>query len=849
MNLDLLSSRVPFRGVRPDQVESREPGLWQAAENVRWTPAGLQARAATGSEFLGVPTGCVSLVDAWSGTLYGDPYFVAAFRDTGGRLRVYGVAVSGGFGPSLAWSEWTAASGPDGETRLSGALSPNPDEVTFSPMKLSDGRELLYVSQGEQALAIDVKLATKAWWIRDPELPFGASSPRVRFGWPRCLQVASATPGRTYTLSHGTNFELADTTTAPYTGANTVVRWTVRSGVTAAGQSAEVRFPASLDGQEQLLLVLEGKSADLAQRLAQCKLEIRGAGSTWFTVYDPNSSDPLRRVPVAVQDFDPGTVPRQVWAFSLAHLNLADREIRSLRWTWSGPSPTTTENALILAVATSGTIPGDTRFGISYALAGSGSESPGFTPESSPTTLRLDEIGGPNLVTGSVPAPSLPPTLASLLYDVQIDVANPWPGSGAVSGGRQGIPDAIRIYANSGGGHGFLWQGDFIAAEARRFASPRVVFSTFPLGSATTIEATVDAIDATRALPTALQRAPHPSRQAFQAFGRLFLVAPKVDGAVRSEVWFSADGWGDRFQPLALDRDGQVDLGLGSFASLGSERPIAALASASSNGRSSQVFVWTSRQTFVLGGPAPLNAGASALELATASPYVQVGARSSRLVAEFNGTLVWVDADGELRRLGGGEIANLSQGRFSSLLSDARQIAAQGERLWIATGAGMLVWNARLGELESVDTAAQLPSRLIAARSQVLAGRLTGGWSIWAGGTGGVAVRLRTATLSVPDRQTFLGPVRVWGSGLTGSLELLREYQPGGAVFRSTLTLTGDDTDLEPPSPVSPTPATADQGGNQTNLTLTATLAAGAKVQGIRAELVPIASGEEVVAW
>jgi len=877
--IPLLGPRMPFKGAFPDPNVSQAAapdGRWQDVRNLRGAVEAMYVRKGIASLFTApVPSGCATLVDWWGGQLNGNEVLLGAFRETGGspKIRIYYFQNSGGLSSGSSWTELTAASGSYGNTRLN-----NSTRVTFCKMHndFFDQADGVYISNGTEVRFYN---APNLYPVANVSPPTNGEQFKTIATYGSYWAVA-ASSGKTYTNS-GANFTLANTSSAPYTSANTCILLT-RNTTAATNPTAQVAFSSGLSvTRDQFWMVLEGTSTNIATFLDRIKIELSD-GSTYVTIYDRSSTSSQFGNVVGTQTLVSGTTQIQHVVFGLeSNTASIPTSTTTIRLTWVGAAPTASVTLNILGMGLSGRFPGTSQWGIAYVAPGY-VESGGYLDTGLAETPLLSAIGGPTQVTGSVAPPNLGNPNGSFLYDYELMVSNGMPGSGSTPSVTAGMAYAVNVYYRLAPGVPFQFHTPITFATpggTYNSANVNVKLSTYASDWSAILNGPEFATDGI-SLPSGGNVAPPASLCSAQYANRLFLGNVYYNSSSKnSEVWFSWEDQMTRFQPiLETDENGVTDGKSGGVATM----PGTVLGILHTGGQSAEVsmlYVFTSTTAYTLGGinrwTEPVDAGT----FTKVAHFANHGVAGYRAYCAHLGMAYVVDQDGRLVLLSASKPILLGFNKFDVELQNVPasykgeiSLVGRGPRVYVGytpsggtTNTRMLVYNTDLRELEAIDTSGSesfqrlvmfMDSFASGSQSRLLVFSATG--KIGAleesntgdfGGTG-ISASVLSNRFVTDNNYWYIGQVRISGEKDAGATATITRFYGTTNTWVSTLNLVDPDG-IYPnqfdcadslPNPV-PSDSTTPQGAREASVSISWTGTPSKRIDGITVEIATASVG------
>lgn len=779
----------PVRGLRTSLKGAQLlDGYFQAINNLRWDTGALVVRgglaeisdASAGNE-TAPSTTCLG---AWAGPLNGTQYVISAWSENS-KTSVYSLNLSTGVFTQLTVAGSTTRPGwmgtgtttvgtSAGETLLA---STNP--VTFCvhtiPKKIegtidTPPRDFLTISNGTDWplvynpagwAEIDSQLGKLAFH-KDVRIP-----PGRQFSYMGTMvakfQVATAAAQKTFTNTNA-RWSFADSSVAPYnSGSNYCIDLDVSNPV--AADEAKVAFAAGISFPgEQINFVMQPSGAAvgsaISDLLVHTKIEVSTDNSTWYTIYDPNSTEPALTLSPIITIMDAAN-NRYALTFSLNNVPTSARSLRYIRFT-RATSTTIAYTITILAIYGAGAgagFPGGTEWALAYSHRFSGAESGHIVGKNQGSGTDqgydlLKNVGGPSVVT------AVTNTIAGtrlvgnpdVFFDYRFDIQNV--ENGTIYGGLEGpnsqdyswsshadlyfrSPDEAALGSDflywqsfsfytpvtSGGDH--LWQiFSAYTSNATQGGTPKQIISLYShnLGS-----------QGGSAPPDRTLRDPGtPAPSAFNvAMPRAYVVATANQrtfaGAIRdtddnyvySDLYISALGFPFRFASV---QESEVSATRLVFAG---ERVRGVVMSAAAANGASTVYVLTDQSFNALGTAGGfVGSGYDASSLSTRVRINAHGTNEPGSIAERSGAIFYIDQEGQIIRFEGmsRSISRYAVDDKPKNIPASKRGAAQAvfwkDRYYLAYtpsgGSGnthILGWNDVLGEWEFDDT---LPTSVIA---------------------------------------------------------------------------------------------------------------------------------------
>lgn len=616
------------------------PGQWRDMANTRRDRTTIRVR--DGSAYLKstsiFATG--TLRGATAVELNGTSYLLAGVYDTS-VVRVY-VSTDG-----VTWAEETAATGKFGNTRfteVSGRF------LSFQVVQdqYSD-KDVVLIQNGtdnprvfDPTEALNERMST----LYSPEAPQANNLQKTMATFRNFVSIAGATPP-TFSKTGGGGMTLTNNGTNP----NNNTRLTAVNPTTIGTDWVRMTFGAK-DFQHSRQLIMLTEILDRYYLWwDHIKVAIVDTVGGTQVIWDPTApaTYTIERV-----EFD-ATTNKQLVAFPLDQIANSNRaSVTAIEITWVGPTYTGANIRLdIFAVFASGNVQGGAQYGFAFYNRVGRCESRGMVV---PVVYgeRVADMGGTLLSGAKIP---LRPELYyryKLTYQ-KIQQAEANKGTDRILIYRANYGETVLTYVNygtmatwsSGGG---VWNASGVA-----------------FGALATINVDEYAAqnDPRRVIPDASYHLPVPVGRSMHVGngGRLFVAGTRTPGGT-GRLWVSeADGpfrfrkvaSGTPYSPTVIDFAG--------------EQITRIQAVSSSTYGSDAVHVFTTRSTYVLDG-------VSTYRIGTPTRIGPIGCRAPRSVAEYKGTLVFLDDDLQIRHLAGGSISDLTRDTIDDKL---RGIAAGRE--------------------------------------------------------------------------------------------------------------------------------------------------------------------------
>lgn len=703
--------------------------------------------------------------------------------------------------------------------------------------------------------------------------------------FPSFFQVsATAGANKTYysagVINQG-DFRFAASTHKPYTGSNECPGLRASEGA-VDGDIATIWFKdanssSGVDIRGGLALFFEDRASNrgASQLMSICKIEvncenvayntINTTNYPWHVVYDPTSTDSEETRKLSFPLGGPeGENPRNMFYFPTDHLADAGRiHVYHIRLTFKGASLIIDNNCDLLAVCGCGQIQGGVQFSISYEHEGSKRES--YAIENKGTTLAsLREVGGPPLFASTQGDFTIPYS-PLIPYDYDLTIPNAEggilsSGSYVLQGGLNGEPSRVNLYARLPGEETAYYWYSLNLYTAGYFTTPFVgrgwlktnssQSGTFLHSTSSVTSLTLSNRDTFRPAPSAYQIGIPKARVMEAGSNRLFVgdILDTLSQRQPGDLYFSAEDQPFRMQAISL-RDGD-----GGRIAIAGETITRILASAAQAQGASYIHIFTDQSLGILGGSGAFAADTMSTE--ALSRYARIGARgtlSPRSVSERNGSIIWLDQEGQMQQIVDGAILP-NIGRFwiedqtlavPSGILDRVCGAHWQDRFYMAYGVAgasvnslVLVRNEVVRAWEAVDAPSDQPFRMVRHKNGAFETLLmfdatgaswtyesdTAGTAAVQIGTGDIGDRAIDGAVTVNSVELVCDPVE------EGTLTIDRYYWPGGGQYQTTLALDdGRATDLSQ-LPTIVTEGTDGESDRSARLVLSGTLPSGTRL-------------------
>jgi len=544
-----------------------------------------------------------------------------------------------------------------------------------------------------------------------------------------------------------TNFKLAETASAPYTGSNILPQLTWGASA-AASDVATVLMPSYNLTPTGFILITEDNDSDWGadELISNCIIKlIRGtaynAQLESVTIYDPSSSDSSLQQVVRVPLASPASEnPRILWYFPTkgptggAGGSTGANQL-SFTLITGAQAPGTTKHIQILGAMAAGKYPGTTQWWITYENTGGHAESAAHLSVND-QAVRLSLVGGPSAIgTGGALSSQSKYTLpidTDVNYDFQFVIPNN-PAS-SVQGGLGAIATYANLYSltpnDSNNTSGFfdtnygLWQAD-ISGGYRGWKE--VSSAALIVTDSQTLFISPAARDFTRPVPSDYQISVPPSKALLFANNRLFagnIYDTTHSKSYAGDLYYSEYGQPFRFQAVIESATS------GGRTVFHAERLEALAASAAEVDGRSLIYGITNRRLCSLGGSSSLVGSLyDANQISVIYTIAHRGTNSFRSVAiSPDGSLFYLDNTGQIVRYQNGQPVPISKFKVDdkpASIPAARVIAASGafhhDRYYLAytpaastTNDRILGWNDVMGIWEFDDLPPQPAERVVA---------------------------------------------------------------------------------------------------------------------------------------
>lgn len=637
--------RAPVRGMSSFMDAcSLDPGWYSLLQNVRTDKGIIRVRdghAKLTSTAINSGAGTFGGADVlnYRGVWTGNPVILAAVEESS-AVEIHASNTGSSFG------EVTVAAGAYGSTRMS-ALSSGDGSVYFSALRDRLTNDNCAVIQNgvddPRIYSINATIADTAihYEITPPSKKMNLiSRPGLGAFW----NVFSAAAGAPSTPT-GTSVTITETALA--TGDNSLV---LAATNPVNGDQAQYTFTSSinLNSSRQLVMVMNGTAANMAiwQNL---KVELDSGAGSWKTIYDPTTPKDAFRV---VEALDASN--NNVMAFSLDAHNGATgmTAIDRIRFTWVGDTVTTlTQSVSIYMIAASGNVPGNALHAYVYSNSTSKAESvPQFVTDVVP--FPIERYGGArnlNLNVGNVPG---------IFYNYSVNIMN------TSTAERDKGTDKIYLYRQDDG------EDDYYYVSTTTLATYSSGWS-FSSGSALS---TLAITDSTLVKNTELkipdpEHIPIPKGKAMLlANGRLWIAG---GGTLSNKLYISEHRYHNRFRetPRLLD-DGSIDAPSATMYPFDGESIQAMISSSVGYGGASFVYIFTDKSVYMIGP-----------DIHRIEKLASSGTTSPRSVAEYNGTVAFLDSQRRVLELRNGVITDISDRLVEDILLAIPSASATTSRI------------------------------------------------------------------------------------------------------------------------------------------------------------------------
>jgi hypothetical protein len=504
--------------------------------------------------------------------------------------------------------------------------------------------------------------------------------------------------------------------TAPYSNENVVPKWEIATTVDADDVGTFTLATTPLLIGNQIIMLVEGAQA--LSMISQCKWEICTNTTAYpsllaaekVTIFDPATRSKF-------QTITENSTNNRYWVIFDSQA-ASGSTAQKIACTWKGTAPASAVDSYILAIGSiASDLPASTVWGYHYEDELDYVEQRFHAMRADSDSIR--EWGGALVVrdgSSTTPSPAFPlvdTVNAHFLYRVNISTLT----SSSITGGLDGVPQKVSVYAQTPGSEAYYWIINFplyaraISGGARvwtRSQTPPVV------NFDTNFVLTRQWFNYNREAPSAFQ-VPIPIASACEYVNQRLYVGSVKDTTSQyaySDYYFSWDRNPFRFQQV------QEDEFKGGYGQLSGERIMALRFSASGALGSGRVFMFSDQWLYSMGesGPFP-DAGLPASEIGRPVRIGPHGTLSPRAPAVGYNSMVWPDQDAQIMRLGDGGLQNISRGQVEDRFRNSvttRKANITGafwkDRFYFGfTPSGeslnerVLVWNERMGAWESED--------------------------------------------------------------------------------------------------------------------------------------------------